>query len=141
MEGRWSDRADAEVSSRAFREAAALGHSWCGVDHVLLAVLNPPLPTDAAAVLSELGLTRAAAEERLAPRWSPAEGDGAEVLANPAFHSLLGQARGLALGEGASTVTDKHVLLALAYGGRHSLLVALGETVPPIHLTSHFVRK
>jgi len=42
MKRRWSERADEGVSSRAFREAEALGHSWYGVDHVLLALLDPP---------------------------------------------------------------------------------------------------
>lgn len=147
MTDRWRDQANQEIQSRAFREARKLGHSWCGTDHVLLALLDPPAPTDAAAVLSQLGLTRSEAETRLTPRWSTTQApDGDGISPNPAFYALLGEARGLALAEGASAVSDEHALLALAYGGGHSLLVgldidaeqvvtalaALGLSVPPL---------
>lgn len=54
--------------------------------------------------------------ERLQKYAEPLPSKQPGVTANPAFHSLLGTATGLALGLGAVTVTDEHVLLALAYG-------------------------
>ncbi len=62
---RWNYRAEEEISSRAFRKAQALGHSWCGIEHVLLVLLDPPKTTDAAALLAGLGLTQDAVQERL----------------------------------------------------------------------------
>jgi len=125
---RWSHRAAEEISSRAFRKAQALGLSWCGIEHVLLALLDPPKATDAAALLAELGLTQEAVQERLQALPS-ASSPGRGVVSNPALHSLLGTAAGLALAFGATEVTDEHVLLALVYG-RNShvppLIVSLG---------------
>jgi hypothetical protein len=125
---RWSHGAENEISYRAFRKAGALGHSWCGIEHVLLALLDPPKETDAAAVLTELGLTRKAVQERI-EGYSSASGPGTgTVVSNPRFHSLLGTATGVALAFGATRMTDEHVLLALAYGryGQPPLILSLG---------------
>lgn len=125
---RWSHRAEEEISFRAFRKAGALGHSWCGIEHVLLALLDPPKATDAAAVLAELGLTQNAVEERLQGH-SSASSPSTGVSSNPSLHSLLGTATGLALAFGATQVTDEHVLLALVYGRYGQLpplMVSLG---------------
>jgi hypothetical protein len=95
---------------------------------VLLALLDPPKATDAAAVLAELGLTQDAVRERLEALPS-ASSPGRGVVSNHALHSLLGTARGLALAFGAAEVTDEHVLLALVYGGYSHvppLMVSLG---------------
>lgn len=126
VRGRWNDRADEEVRSRAFTEAARLASSWCGVEHALLALLDPPVLTDATAVLSDLGLTRSAAEERFTARSRVSGGDGRGVSPNPAFYGLMGEARGLALASGTDKVTDECLLLALAYGSQRSMLVDFG---------------
>ena len=127
---RWRGQAAGAMTSRSFREAQTLGHGWCGVEHALLAVLDPPAATDAAAVLAELGLTRSEAEERLRDRWTAASGaSGQGVTTNPAFESLIGTAQGMAMAFGADQLTDEHVLLALTYGeygGLPPLLVSLG---------------
>ncbi|HYT78982.1 MAG TPA: Clp protease N-terminal domain-containing protein [Actinomycetota bacterium] len=125
---RWNYRAKEEISSRAFRKAQALGHSWCGIEHVLLALLDPPRATDAAGLLAGLGLTQEAVQERLEALPS-ASSPGRGVVSNPALHSLLGTATGLALAFGAPQVTDEHVLLALVYGQYSQvppLIVSLG---------------
>ena len=114
---RWGE-ADLTVLRRAFEEARAVGNRWVGHDHVLLALLNPPAPTQAADVLAELGVTHDEVVSRLA-EVSPPEGsdhDGAH--ANPTYHQVIGLARGLAIGMGSESVNDEHLLLALVYGER-----------------------
>lgn len=50
---RWDDGFSYALLRRASAEASALGHSWCGPEHLLLALLNPAEATSASAVLIE----------------------------------------------------------------------------------------
>jgi hypothetical protein len=102
------------ITSRALREASALGQSWCGPDHLLLALLDPPEPTIASEVLAGLGVSRADVAARLEVMSGRSRKKGASP--NPALQQVIGMAQGIAIGMGATRVTDEHALVALAYG-------------------------
>jgi hypothetical protein len=102
------------IIGRAFKEAMSLRQEHCGTDHVLLALLDPPKPTAASQVLQHLGITKegvAADLERMSRRSRKLS-----TTSTPALQHVVGMAEGLAIGMGASDITDEHVLLALAYG-------------------------
>jgi hypothetical protein len=95
----------------AHDEAAATGDDWVGPPHVVLALLAGDCV--AARVLTEAGLDRARALERLPHGGKPGHGSGG--LANPAFYKLSGIATGLALAAGRRHAAPERWLLALAY--------------------------
>lgn len=114
-ERRWDVASVGEVERRAMLEASRIGHEFCLSSHFLLAVLNPPKPTLAAEVLTELGADYEAAYRRLALMGGKlTEGQG--PTSAPTYQMLKGWTQGLAVGSGAPGVTDEHVLLALAFG-------------------------
>lgn len=124
---RWNASASKDVIRRSFAEAAALDHAHCIDLHFLLALLNPPVPTAAAQALGELGMSyedvRAGLEDRMPP-----EPRRSGTSSSPSYQLLLGWAQGIAIGMGASRLTDEHVLLAMAYGDQwgSSRLVTFG---------------
>ncbi len=94
----------------AFDQALALGHNWCGEEHVLLALLvDDPL----------LGLTHEVARDaivarigRAGPPTSRTEGG---CLSAPSYHVVLGRATGFALGTGVTRLAAEHVWAALVW--------------------------
>lgn len=112
---RWDSSAASGISRRAFAETQELGHRYCTDLHFLLALHKPPQPTVTAEALAALGLSYERVRdqiEELNPRprrkWSGAG-------STPTFQLILGAAQGVAIGMGASSVSDEHVLLAFAY--------------------------
>jgi len=110
-----SSGAEHNVAQRSFVEANALGTSWCGAEHLLLAVLNPPAESLMTTLFSDLDITYERVRTAvLGPsvasppldRWS---------AANPAWHECIGFASGLAVASGTTTVDDYHLVLALLY--------------------------
>jgi hypothetical protein len=124
---RWDSTESSDISRRGFAEAQALHHSHCTDLHILLALLKPPAPTASAEVLVELGLTYEKVRDRVAERDRPRR-RGAGTLSTPTYQLILGWAQGIAIGMGATRVSDEHVLLAFAYGdhGGASRLVSFG---------------
>jgi hypothetical protein len=112
---------------RASREAAALGHTWIGAEHYLLAILAMKVESAAVAALAHLGVrhdefasdlaTAIAASE---PPINDASIEAEDVTLNPAAHEFLGRAEGIAVGLGAPAVTLEHVLLAYLWDTSHS---------------------
>ena len=124
---RWDAYVWSDIARRAFAEARALRHEGCLDVHFLLAVLKPPAPTAAAAVLDELGVTYEDVRQPLADLSRPRR-RSTGTYSTPTYQLILGWAQGIAIGMGASQVTDEHVLLAIAYGdyGGESTFDALG---------------
>lgn len=107
---RWSD-----AVARAMTLAHELGHKAVMGEHVLLALLSPKQPTVAAVVMSELGMDYDEILDRLGTMDIGFDHESEGTRSTPVFHQLAGFAQGLALGMGSDTVTDEHVLLAIAY--------------------------
>jgi ATP-dependent Clp protease ATP-binding subunit ClpA len=114
---------------RAGDVAQRLDHGWIGTEHVLLALFDEPSP--AAEALEELGVTRDRVEEAARtmgdieprpPRYDPAKG----LSPNPAWYSLTGCAKGLALAAGRRRPDPEHFLLAMVYG-EHGVAELLHE--------------
>jgi ATP-dependent Clp protease ATP-binding subunit ClpA len=114
---------------RAADHARRLEHGWIGVEHVLLALFDEPGPATEA--LEELGVTRDRVEEAARtmgdieprpPRYDPAKG----LSPNPAWYSLTGCAKGLALAAGRRRPDPEHFLLAMVYG-EHGVAELLHE--------------
>lgn len=124
---RWDAWASTDISKRAFAEAQDLRHRTCIDLHFLLALLRPPAPTPAVAVLSELGLTYAGVRQRVM-EMMPAERETTGTSSSPSFQLILGWAQGIAIGMSAARVTDEHVLMAIVFGshGGNSKLDPLG---------------
>jgi hypothetical protein len=109
---RWDPDAEHALLMRAFPQAQRLGHAYCLVEHVLLALLDPPVPTAAGDVLHQLGVTSAAVEAMI--DLDTSRGNG-EVVSAVSYHRIMGAAAGIALSESAETITDDHVLVSLAF--------------------------
>jgi hypothetical protein len=126
---RWEPVASSDISSRAFAEAQALGHRYCTASHFLLALLKPGAPTASAEVLAELGLSYEQVRDQLKERNPrPPRAGTTGTLSTPSYQLILGSAQGIAIGMGATRVSDEHLLLAFAYGdhGGESTLVTFG---------------
>lgn len=122
---RWDAVETNDFVKRAYAEAKEVRHGFITDHHFLLALLNPPEPTPSSEVLTELGVSRAIEQEKVAKWDRRRRKDGAG--STPMFQLTLGWAQGIAIGMGASQVTDEHLLLAMVYGDRggESLLVWL----------------
>jgi hypothetical protein len=121
----------------ASREAAALGHTWIGAEHYLLAILAMQVESPAHAALAHLGVRHddfardlAAAISASDPPVFDASIDDQDVTLNPAAHEFLGRAEGIAVGLGEPEVTLEHVLMAYLWDASHSYgsLEGLGVT-------------
>ena len=112
---RWEPNRGQRIGARAMTKAHQLGHSACSLPHFLLALLDPPEPSPAFDVLTELGASFEEARARF-ERWGTPRREGDGTTSAPGFHAVMGWAAGLAVASGASEVADEHVLLALAYG-------------------------
>lgn len=121
---RWMSDPSGDISRRAFAEAQKLRHRWCSTDHFLLALLNPQNSTPSLEVLNELGMTYQSVSGRVAA-WDRKQKRKTGTSSTPAYQFILGWAQGIAIGMGATTFTDEHVLLAIVYGdlGGESQLV------------------
>lgn len=134
------------VTDRSWNEAARLGHSWVGAEHLLLAVANGDEDWPVTRALKAAGLTPDRIEALLdqmtkaPPRIDrPTSG----ITTNPAWHQLVGFAEGLALAAG-TPLRPEHVVLAYLWNerpfwsfetiSREEILAALraeGISVPP----------
>lgn len=113
---RWVD-SGATVTTRAARISTERGDSYCGAEHLLLALAAPKQPNAASEVLTSLATGLDALRER------PSIGPKASgVSLNPRALGIIAFAGGLALAESAERVTDVHVLLALAYSEPDTLV-------------------
>jgi hypothetical protein len=103
-----------EVLDRASSEAFALNHPWIGVDHLLLAMLQPDCPGAARAVLESFGIRlerlRQAFIDSMGDPWEPKP---AHVKLPPGTQLTLEHANLEAARLTDSEVTSEHVLLAL----------------------------
>jgi hypothetical protein len=124
----WDPQAKFPFMGRAYRVAYASHHTWCGIEHALLAILRSDPQSKAATILRDLELDEGTIDRRLraasATVTSPRQG----ISPNPALVGLIGVATGLALLRGHVTVTDEDVLIAMSYS-RGDHLVALGIDV------------
>lgn len=115
---RWPQRSG--LLARAFAQARRRGDTVAAGQHVLLALLDPPVPTIAQQVLQSLGAT--------VPSTSPPaptlQAAGSTTSSIP-LHALDSFAAALALAEGLAEPTDEHVLTALVFehrGGSSTLV-------------------
>jgi hypothetical protein len=118
-----------DIARAAFDEATAMGHHWAGEEHFVLAVaaVEPPL-------LPRAGVTHekvAAAVAAHADPPFPKTFDG--CLSAPSYHTILGRARGFALGAGRAGQIPADFLAALLWdpaGVPTRLIEAAGGTRP-----------
>ena len=107
------------IQERAATAAWALGHSWLGAEHLLLAVLSGSSASSKALHASGITASNFAREiEGLSERYT---GDkGAPGKARPLTYrrsalDTMARAEGLAAGLGSRNLNDDHVLLALLW--------------------------
>jgi hypothetical protein len=112
---RWDASASSHIAKRAFAEAQELRHRACIDLHFLLALMKPPAPTPAAAVLGELGLTYADVRQHVKEAM-PTEREITGTSSSPTYQLVLGWAQGIAIGMGTARLTDEHVLMAIVFG-------------------------
>jgi hypothetical protein len=115
-EPRWDATASVKIAMRAFTEARELRHAHCSDLHFLLALLRPPSPTASAEVLQTLGLTYEKVRDSIDGMQHRKRGKWSGSGSTPMYQLILGLAQGIAIGMGASSVSDEHVLLAFTYG-------------------------
>lgn len=112
---RWDATVSYGVLRRASAEAIDLHHAFTADVHLLLALLKPPATSPAAQILQELGLTYEEVRSRVAER-NRSRSERGGTSSTPTLQLTLGWAQGIAIGMGAASLTDDHVLLALVYG-------------------------
>jgi hypothetical protein len=107
-----------------FDQAMALGHHWCGDEHVLLALL---------AQESFLGLTHDSVRAAVVARVEraglpPRDPSWGRCRSAPSFHDAHGRATGFALGTGTTTIGPEQAWAALLWDptGLASTLAGLG---------------
>ena len=104
--------------SFAAEEARARDHHWLGPEHFLLAILARPEDSPAAQALRASGVTYEALSaeyERQLDRTDRPRRKWSGIHSNPAYHQVIGFAKGLAAGLGSDQVTGEHVLLAVLW--------------------------
>jgi hypothetical protein len=111
---RWNPVTDHQFIARALTQATKLQHGYTGVDHLMLALLDPPKPGLASDVLADLGLVYELEQDRVKKQSRRSRKQDRRVT--PAMQQLLGRSQGIAIGMGATELSDEHVLLALLYG-------------------------
>ena len=111
---RWNPQSDHQFITRAAAEATKLQHGYVGVDHLMLALLDPPQPGFASDVLGVFGLTYDLELERVKQANRRSRKHSRSL--NPAMQQLLGRSQGIAIGMGSTELMDEHVLLAMLYG-------------------------
>ncbi|HKX75108.1 MAG TPA: Clp protease N-terminal domain-containing protein [Acidimicrobiia bacterium] len=116
---RWPSREHVKIISRVYKESRDLKAGFVGTDHLLLAILNPDQPTAASQALDDLGLSYEVERERFTKNHRRSRRQG--VSMNPALHTVIGWAQGIAVGMGSPVLTDEHMLLALVYYEHDSL--------------------
>lgn len=112
---RWDSTAAFDISRRAFAEAKDLRHRSCTDLHFLLAILRPPTPTECADVLGELGLSYEKVRDEIKELNPRPRGTSSGSSSTPTYQLIFGAMQGIAVGMGASRVSDEHVLLMFAY--------------------------
>lgn len=130
---RWNPPSDLQFITRAAAEATKLSHGYMGVDHLMLALLHPPQPGLASDVLGALGVTYELVQERVKKTSRRSRKQGRSV--NPAMQQLLGRSQGIAIGMGATELSDEYVLLAMLYGedDRISFFVDPDDVLAALH--------
>jgi hypothetical protein len=128
---RFTPRARAVLNGAA-EEADRLGHAFVGTEHLLLALFEP-VESLAARLLSDLGITRSAAEDQVLNLIERGPGsDGAQKPFTPRAIEALRGAVEEALQLGHNYVGTEHILLALSREGDDAIapraLVALGAS-------------
>jgi Cysteine-rich CPCC/Clp amino terminal domain, pathogenicity island component len=104
--------------SFAAEEARARDHHWLGPEHFILAILGRPEDSAAAQALRASGVTYdafSAEYERRLDRADRPERKSSGIGSTPAYHEIIGFAKGLAAGLGSEQVTGEHVLLAVLW--------------------------
>ncbi|MGO9195672.1 MAG: Clp protease N-terminal domain-containing protein [Acidimicrobiales bacterium] len=110
---RFTERARAVLSPGAEEQARLLGHGFVGTEHLLLALFEPA-ESMAARILSDLGVTRAGAEEKILGmiHRGSAPHDGPRPF-TPRAVGVLSGAAVEALELGHNYVGTEHLLLGL----------------------------
>jgi len=112
---RWRVDRWTSAVERSMKLAHQLGHRFVVGEHVLLVLLSPMEPTPASELLTDLGMTYDDVLERLERMRVGIDDEEKGTRSTPVFHMLSSFAQGLAVGMGATTITDEHVLLAISY--------------------------
>lgn len=130
---RWNPLSDLQFITRADAEATKMSHGYLGVDHLMLALLHPPQPGLASEVLGALGVTYELVLEGVKKTSRRSRKQGRSV--NPALQQLLGRSQGIAIGMGATELSDEYVLLAMLYGehDRISFFVDPDDVLAALH--------
>jgi hypothetical protein len=125
-------RADQQrYTSRALEEAGALGHSWVGSEHLLLALVAPGGDSIAARALRDSGVEYEALHAELSKVRESVRTKAEWRTFPPSFYVLGGRADGLARGLGAKRIGPEHLLLAILWephGRCAGLLETLGTS-------------
>lgn len=108
---RWVHPTWTPAGHRAWKLAMDRGDTVLAVQHLLLALLDPPEPTVACAVLNGLGLEFDAYRASL----PVLKGEYSGISSSPRQQSTEAFALALGLGLGSAVPTDEHVLMALVY--------------------------
>jgi ATP-dependent Clp protease ATP-binding subunit ClpC len=131
---RFTDRAR-RVVVLAQEEARDLGHNYIGTEHILLGLIREP-PGLAAQALSALGVTAAAARERIAGLVSRgSEAPSGHIPFTPRAKKVLELSLREALDLGHSYIGTEHILLGLIAEGEgvaSHVLADLGAPGPQV---------
>jgi len=134
---------------RAFGEATRLGHGWIGIDHFLLAMLDPGDESQAAEALRRSSLSHEsysrAYEQLLGESDPPPPAYEREkgISPSPAVHRCIGRAEGIAIALESTGTTSEHLLVAILWDHRSNIVLErLGVTRDEIiaHLSAQNVR-
>jgi ATP-dependent Clp protease ATP-binding subunit ClpA len=103
-----------QVEADAFAAARALGHSWVGGEHLLLALCGQSPVSPARQALEACGVDVERVQNLVAavPRTATSRRG---VSPNPRFYGIVGRAEGFAIATGALRPSPEHFLLALLW--------------------------
>jgi hypothetical protein len=114
----------------AFSEATALGHTWVGAEHLLLALAKQPPDSSVRQALDDFVLDESYVASYLAETPTfVSDREGASP--NPRFYGIVGRAEGMAVGMGTRRPLPEHFFLALIWepcGPQVGLLTSAGAT-------------